>query len=115
MKDITTTEDVQFLVDTFYGKVLENKELQPFFRHLDFEHHKPKMVHFWSFVLLDVSGYTTNVTEKHLNMPLKHEHFQLWLALFAETIDAHFEGEKATMAKERARVIAWTIESKIKT
>ena len=90
MNDILNEHDVTLLVDAFYGKVLKDELLAPFFKNIDFEHHKPRMIHFWSFVLLDVSGYTTNVTDKHLNMPLQKEHFDSWLTLFFETIDAHF-------------------------
>jgi hemoglobin len=114
MKEITNQEDVALLVHTFYDKVKRDEQLAPFFTHLDFETHMPKMIHFWSFVLLDVSGYTTNVTEKHLSMPLKKEHFERWLELFYETLDALFVGEKVKIAKDRAKIIAWTIESKVK-
>ncbi|MGV3630015.1 MAG: group III truncated hemoglobin [Bacteroidota bacterium] len=113
MKDITTKEDVTILVNTFYGKVLQDEKLKPFFANLDFEAHKPHMIHFWSFVLLDEPGYKTNVTEKHLRMPIKQEHFDRWLELFNETIDELFTGEKAEMAKQRAFTIAWTIGKKI--
>lgn len=114
MKEIISAEDVTQLVDAFYSKVLKDEDLAPFFTKLDLGMHLPKMVHFWSFVLLDEPGYTTNVVEKHLNMPLEHKHFERWLALFHETIDELFEGEKVTLAKQRAAVIGWTIESKIK-
>jgi hemoglobin len=113
MKEIESKEDVQFLVSTFYGKVLMNEELKPFFSQLDFEAHLPKMIHFWSFVLLDEANYKTNVTEKHLQMPLKKENFDTWLRLFGETVDEHFEGEKAEIAKQRAFTIAWTISNKM--
>ena len=114
MKALLTNADIQFLVESFYEKVLKDEDLKPFFKHLDFDEHLPKMIHFWSFVLLDEPGYTTNVVEKHLNMPLEPIHFQHWLALFNETIDELFEGEKVELAKQRAAVIAWTIESKVK-
>lgn len=114
MKALLTNADVQFLVESFYEKVLNDEDLKPFFKHLDFDVHLPKMIHFWCFVLLDEPGYTTNVVEKHLNMPLEPVHFQRWLALFNETIDELFEGEKVELAKQRASVIAWTIESKVK-
>jgi hemoglobin len=114
MKALLTNTDVQFLVESFYAKVLKYEDLKPFFKHLDFDAHLPKMIHFWSFVLLDEPGYTTNVVEKHLNMPLEPIHFQRWLTLFNETIDELFEGEKVELAKQRAAVIAWTIESKVK-
>jgi len=113
MKAILTNADVQLLVESFYSKVLKDEDLKPFFKHLDFENHLPKMVHFWCFVLLDEPGYTTNVVEKHLKMPLEHTHFERWLFLFNETIDELFEGEKVQLAKQRAAVIGWTIESKI--
>ena len=114
MKAILYNEDIHHLVESFYTKVLKDDELKPFFKDLDFETHLPKMVHFWSFVLLDEPGYTTNVVEKHLNMPLESAHFKRWLQLFNETIDELFEGEKVELAKQRAAVIGWTIESKLK-
>jgi hemoglobin len=113
-KEIIDKNDVHELVSKFYGKVLKNEQLKPFFENLDFEAHLPKMIHFWSFVLLDEPGYSTNVTEKHLQMPLKQEHFDLWLSLFNETLDELFKGEKAEMAKQRAATIAWTIANKMK-
>lgn len=112
-KDITTKEDIALLVDRFYGKVLQDEKLKPFFAGLDFAAHKPHMVHFWSFVLLDEPGYKTNVTEKHLHMPIKQDHFDRWLELFTETVDELFAGAKAEMAKQRAFTIAWTIGRKL--
>jgi hemoglobin len=113
LKDIQTKEDITLLVNTFYGKVLNDEQLAPFFKRLNFESHLPKMIHFWSFALLDEPGYTTNVTDKHLQMPLKKIHFDQWLFLFNETINQFFIGKKAEMAKQRAAVIAWTINSKL--
>ena len=113
MKDIQTQEDIAKIVHEFYGKVLNDESLAPFFSGLDFEKHMPKMIHFWSFALLNEPGYTTNVVEKHLHMPLKETHFQRWLSLFTETIDSNFSGEVANQAKQRAALIGWTIKSKI--
>lgn len=112
MKHIETRTDIEFLVDSFYGKVVKDDVLSPFFKHLNFDKHLPKMVDFWEFVLLDKAGYTTDVTQKHAHMRLKQEHFDRWLALFNETVDAHFEGEKAALAKQRAFLVGWTIKSK---
>lgn len=114
MKDITTKEEVGTLVDSFYGKVLQDQLLAPFFDNLDIKVHMPKMIHFWSFVLLSEPGYKTNVTEKHLHMPLKQEHFDRWLSLFKETVDENFVGEQAELAKQRAAIIGWTISEKMK-
>ena len=113
MNDISSKDDITKLVLTFYEKVNKDDELSPFFKDLDFEVHMPKMIHFWSFALLNEPGYTTNVVEKHVHMPLKEVHFERWLTLFNETIDEHFSGEIANQAKQRAQLIGWTIKSKI--
>lgn len=114
MSDISAKEDIEKLVDVFYDAVLKDELLAPFFSNLDFNHHKPKMVHFWSFVLLDESGYTTDVTQKHMSMRLKKDHFDRWISLFNVTVDTLYKGEKAELAKQRAFLIRWTIESKMK-
>ena len=113
MNDISYKEHISLLVHEFYGKVLKDEQLSPFFKDLDFDVHMPKMIHFWSFTLLNEPGYTTNVVEKHVHMPLKDVHFERWLNLFNETIDEHFSGEIASQAKQRAQLIGLTIKSKI--
>ena len=112
MNTIETKKDIQSLVDTFYTAVLKDEQLAPFFAHLNFVEHLPKMVHFWSFVLLDEPGYTTNVTDKHTGMKLNKALFDRWVKLFHATVDQLFEGEKAQLAKERATVLGWTMASK---
>lgn len=114
MNDITTKDDIVKLVTIFYDKIVKDDCLSPFFVHLNLEKHLPKMVDFWSFVLLDEAGYSTNVTDKHTHMRLKKEHFDQWIKLFNETVDQLYTGEKADLAKERAFLIRWTIESKMK-
>lgn len=113
MRDIQTRADIEELITFFYSKVSEDPELFPFFVNIDWEIHLPQMIHFWCFALLDEPGYTTNVVEKHLHMPLTAKHFSTWLAYFNETIDLLFSGEKAEAAKQRAAVIGWTIQSKV--
>ncbi len=112
-REISTREDVNQLVDNFYDKVLRDETIGPFFKAINFDHHKPLMVDFWCFVLLDHTGYKTDVTAKHMHMHLQENHFKRWLALFEETIDQLFEGDKAQLAIQRANIIGWTIQSKI--
>ncbi len=111
--DIQNREDLTLLVDQFYDRVLTDLEIGPFFERINFSLHKPKMVDFWAFVLLDETGYKTDVTQKHIHMPLKNEHFERWLMLFDETIEELFRGEKVNLAKQRARVIAWSVNAKL--
>jgi len=114
MKEITEKQDVELLVNSFYDKVVKDELLAPFFKHLNFEKHLPKMIHFWSFVLLDEAGYTTDVTRMHAHMKISQEHFDKWIHLFHETVDEYYIGEKAKLAKERAVLVGWTIASKLK-
>ncbi len=111
-REIQSKSDIEELVTIFYTSVLKDELLAPFFKNLDFDHHLPKIVHFWSFVLLDEPGYTTNVTQKHESMRLNKQLFDRWIALFSETVDSLFEGEKAEMAKQRAMIVGLTMASK---
>ena len=92
-KDIQTKEDIGYLVDVFYDRVLKDEKIAHFFAHLNFEKHKPKMVQFWSFVLLDEPGYTTNVFDKHANLHANSADFNEWVSLFHATVNELFEGE----------------------
>ena len=113
MREIENARDVHELVQTFYQKVMKDEQLSPFFKHLNLDEHLPKMEFFWRFVLLDESGYTTSVTDKHMHMRLKEEHFKRWIFLFNKTLDELFVGEKVELAKQRATLIGWTIQSKM--
>jgi hemoglobin len=114
MQDIANSDDVTLLVKTFYSNLLLNDEVKPVFAHVDFEKHMPHMIAFWEFVLLDKEGYTTNVFDKHVNLPLKSEHFVIWLDIFEKTVHSLFEGEKAEMAIFRAKTIGYSFEAKMK-
>ena len=113
-KDITTSEDVALLVNTFYSNLLQIQEIKPIFAHIDFEKHKPHMIAFWEFVLLDKEGYKTNVFDKHVNLPLTENHFTIWLTTFENTVNHLFSGENAQKALLRAQTIAYTFQQKMK-
>jgi hemoglobin len=112
-KEISTIGDIEFLIETFYSQVLKDENIQPFFVHFKMEEHKPRMVAFWSFLLLDIPGYQGNVIQKHLDMPLNLEHFDLWVKYFEQTLDTYFFGPKVVLAKQKVAVIRWTMESKL--
>jgi hemoglobin len=113
-QDISTKQDIHLLVDTFYSKVLSDELLAPHFKHINFEEHKPRMIFFWSFALLNEPGYTTNVFDKHRDLQIDKRHFDRWLELFHQTVDELFEGDKARDAKLRASSIGWTFAEKMK-
>lgn len=112
--DISNSADVELLVKTFYNNLLLNDEVKPVFAHVDFEKHMPHMIAFWEFVLLDKEGYTTNVFDKHVNLPLSEAHFDIWHKTFEDTVHSLFEGEKAEMAIHRALTIGYSFRTKLK-
>jgi len=112
MKEIESKQDVELLVEIFYQKLVEDELISHFFSKLDLKEHLPRVVQFWSFILLDEDGYNTNMMEKHMKLDLKEEFFERWLKLFHETVDQFFIGEKADLAKQRATLIGWTMKTK---
>lgn len=113
MKDIETYEDCLLLIEQFYDKLLEDEQIGHFFKDLDLKEHIPRVADFWAFLLVDKPGYNNNMMTAHARLELKQDDFKQWLQLFHQTIDEHFEGEKATMAKERSNLIALTMKSKL--
>ena len=108
-KDITTEEDIQLMVHRFYAQVRNNAILSPIFNPVvgdSWDHHLQVMCNFWSSMLLYTRKYLNDPMTKHLPLPLQPLHFEEWLRLFAQTIDAYFEGPLAEEAKRRATVIA---------
>jgi len=112
-RDISTHEDVNLLVDTFYGKVRQNKILEHIFTEVakvDWPHHLPKMYSFWNSMLLNEQSYIGNPMQKHIELskltPLTEREFSEWLRLFSESVDELFSGTVANEAKTRATNIA---------
>jgi hemoglobin len=112
--DIRNKADIELMVRTFYNSLLTNETIKPVFANVDFEAHMPHFIAFWSFVLLDEEGYKTNIFDKHVNLGIKEEHFEIWLHHFEKTVNDLFAGEKAELAKQRAQVIAYTFKVKLK-
>lgn len=113
-EDIQDRADVFTLVSTFYNKVRENKEIGPFFNQTitDWPEHLEKLTDFWETNLFLVSKFRGNPMKAHkdvddtFNHSLEQRHFGEWLNMWYETVDDLFEGERANIAKNRARNIA---------
>ncbi|MEO0897643.1 MAG: group III truncated hemoglobin [Bacteroidota bacterium] len=116
MKDIENLEDIQLLVDSFYGKVRQDKLIGHIFNQVignRWEFHLNKMYTFWQTVLTDDYTYNGRPFPPHMKLPVEQEHFDRWLALFSATVDDLFEGKKAEEAKWRANRMALMFHSKI--
>jgi len=111
--EIKTQDDVNHLVREFYTKVLKDELLSPHFVGIDLEHHLPRIAAFWALILLDQEGYKGNVFDKHAHLKIDNRHFDRWVKLFSETIDEYFVGEKAELAKQRAKLLQYTFVSKL--
>jgi hemoglobin len=92
-------ESLRVLVDRFYGEVAKDPALGPVFDPRvghDWPHHLAKMTRFWSMVMLREPGYSGAPPVVHRAIEeLRPEHFQRWIALFAETLREVFEPELA--------------------
>jgi hemoglobin len=114
MNDISTKTDINLLVRSFYERAAKDELLAPHFENVDFEHHFPRMIDFWAFLLLDEAGFQGNVFDAHRNLKIDETHFTRWLLHFDTTVDALFEGEKAELAKQRAGSIGQIFQHKLK-
>jgi hemoglobin len=119
-REINNREDIEFLIDDFYKKVIQDETIKHFFTEvvqLDWSVHIPIMYDFWETVLLKKMKYSGNPMTAHIHLhqksALKKEHFDAWLLLWKATIRAHFEGEKADEAIDRAEKMAALITYKI--
>ena len=77
------------LVDRFYAKVRRHPELGPVFNAAvhDWDDHQRTLTSFWASVALKAGSYRGNPMAKHHGHPIRHEHFDQWLALWRETAD----------------------------
>ena len=115
-KEILNLEDVKLLVDSFYSKVQEDELLKDVFNDViedRWPEHLEKMYSFWQTVLLGEHTYYGAPFVPHAHLPVNKKHFTRWLALFYNTLDEHFEGEKAEEAKWRATRMAEMFQLKI--
>jgi hemoglobin len=107
--DIVNEEDVTTLVHTFYARVRADELLGPIFEPIikdNWAPHLLRMVDFWSTILLYTRKYKDDPMPKHMKLPVEQRHFDRWLQLFNETLDALFAGEVTENAKLRAASIA---------
>jgi hemoglobin len=120
-KDLGTEQDIQLLVDTFYGKAMSDPLIGFIFTDvakISLEHHMPVMYSFWGSMLLGTDNYRSNPMVKHMDLnkktPLLPEHFKRWLEMWEETVNELFAGPMAVQTITRARNIASVMEYKVR-
>lgn len=119
-KNLETRADIELLVNSFYDKIRQNDSIGYIFEEIaqvNWEKHLPKMYSFWEMILFNKESYDGHPFRPHLIINQQHQlnpnHFATWLALFDATVDEHFEGEKASEIKTRAKNVALSWAFKI--
>jgi hemoglobin len=120
--DIRDRDDCERLVRAFYGRALHDPVIGFIFTDvagLDLDEHVPKVASFWETVLLGARTYTGGAFHPHATLHgkvrLRSGHFQRWLALWHETVDAEFEGPVAEQAKTHADRVAFAFHGRLQT
>lgn len=115
--DISSRQDIERLVDTFYERIRADDLLGPIFdrvAQVDWSTHLPKMYAFWETVLFGAASFKGNPLAVHRQLarrtPMTDREFGRWLSLFHETVDNLFEGPVAEEAKTRAVRVARTMQ-----
>lgn len=116
LTDIRDLQDIQHLVDTFYDRIRKDNMLGPIFDGIiqqRWPEHLEKMYRFWQTVLLEEHTYYGSPFPPHAKMPISKPHFDQWVALFGQTVDELFQGEKAEKAKWQGERMATMFQFKI--
>lgn len=120
--DIATRADVERLVRAFYGKAMSDPIVGWLFTdvaRLDLEAHVPQISDFWETVLLGRKTYSGTPFEPHARLHAKARlragHFGRWLALWNETVDELFAGERAALAKAHALRVAQAFHRRLQS
>lgn len=119
-KDIVSRKDIEIIVDAFYSKVRKDKLLGTIFNDifkLNWDKHLETMYNFWDNILFYSGTYQGNPMNLHTHISkvtsIKKTHFKCWQKLFDETVDEHYEGDKANLIKKRAANIAKIMQENI--
>lgn len=114
-RDVEPTEaNIRELVYAFYDRVRADPLLGPVFDSRlagRWDEHLPKMVSFWSSLVLGNKGYRGNVQQAHQPLDgIEPAHFSRWLSLFLKTVDARYAPPAAIRFIEPALRIAQSLQ-----
>lgn len=108
-----TQEKIQKLMDVFYAKIRNHRELGEIFNNAigtedeKWEAHKKKIGNFWMGMLLGEGDYQGNPMKAHIELPpFPRELFDAWLGLFDECLLTIFEPSDTQIILQKAQMIA---------
>ncbi|MGB8279036.1 MAG: group III truncated hemoglobin [Methylovirgula sp.] len=102
-------------VRRFYGEAQQDPLLGPVFAASvhDWEIHYRTIADFWSRALLGTERYKGHPFPLHTNLPVEPEHFERWLALFAEAAETCLPPDLAEKAMAKANHMAESFKAGI--
>ena len=105
---------IRRVVDAFYARVQADPLLAPVFARIaaeDWDAHLGKLCDFWSSVMLMTGRFKGRPMQVHAAMPeIAPAHFQRWLALFGETVDAVCPAGAAALFRAKAALIGESLQ-----
>lgn len=104
---------IRRLVETFYGRVMQDADLAPVFRQAlahRWDEHLAIMVDFWASIALRTGRYHGKPQAAHMGLQLTPELFGRWLALFEDTAKEICEPDVAAFFIDRAQRIADSLQ-----
>jgi hemoglobin len=95
------------LVDRFYDRVQADPVLGPVFNPVvhDWAGHKALLTSFWCSVALRAATYRGNPMAVHRPLPIDAAHFDLWLALWRDTVQSLLPPAQAEVMVDYAQRI----------
>jgi hemoglobin len=110
--DLSSRDDIERMVRNFYRQAAMDELLGPVFAaaDVDWPSHIATLTDFWAWQLFGARGYEGNPLRAHEPVhactPFAPAHYQRWLELFCDTVDADFGGPVADKAKLRGSKMA---------
>ncbi len=106
---------ISILVDTFYKRIHDHHLIGPIFDKAigdNWDHHLGKMKDFWASVAMNAGRYSGKPVPAHKkHMEIQSWHFDIWLALFRQTLEDTAPSPAAVAYfMERAENIAQSLQ-----
>lgn len=112
--DLVDVDDIRTVIHEFYDDIVNDPAIGRYFRDIDWAHHMPLIIRFWSAVVLGKPGYRGDPMAVHAKLEdLRPEHFNVWISRFNSTVDRHFSGEKADQMKQSASRITHIMQLRL--
>jgi hypothetical protein len=101
LHDLTCSSDIRALIDAFSQAVYNHEVLGTVFRDI-FRDSMPEFCLFFEMLLIENRCRCQLPNSWPVGLKINAGNFSLLLELFEETIDLHFKGTMASLAKQKA-------------